>query len=201
MKFNSKAHMAQELIAGKRFKDNAGFVIYYDEKLIDPFRCGEDELRDAWCDYNRDIWTEVKPRHIHQDLIDSYEEGQAWQYRYSVDDDWLNVTYSSVFCEPSWKEKTHYRLHPHNEHILAHRNGAKIQAHICGEWVEQVTPDWYTDTQYRIKPDTKVVHEWMYKARFSQKMLVEPLLMTEEEAKEFFDDQPHQKTGRSWETV
>jgi hypothetical protein len=69
MKFESKAHMAQSLIAGKRFKDRAGLVICYDETLISPFRYGEDELRGVWGDYNRDIWIEVISRHTHHDLI------------------------------------------------------------------------------------------------------------------------------------
>jgi hypothetical protein len=200
MKFESKAQMAQELIAGKRFINKTGEVLHYDgNRPYSPFRLGENSMNVSWESYNQDIWTEIKPRHVHQDLIDSYQDGQVWQYRHNTNANWLDLSNHLTSWQPDWDENTQYRLHPHNDMIQAHRSGAKIQAHILGEWVEATNPNWNEDVQYRIKPATKVLHEWMYKARFSKKMLVETLLMTEEEAKEAFDDQPYQKTGRSWE--
>jgi hypothetical protein len=48
-------------------------------------------------------------------------------------------------------------------------------------------------------PTTKTVYEWMLKSKFSHKWMVEDLLMSEEEAKDYFDKHEYQKTGRSWE--
>jgi hypothetical protein len=199
MKFNSKVHMAQELIAGKRFADDIDVVVYYDEKLPNPFRYGSSEMNGIWDDYNKDIWTEVKPRHVHQDLIDSYQEGQVWQYRHSSNANWRDLSNHLTDWQPDWKEDTQYRLHPHNELIQAHRNGAKIQAYICGDWIEEPYPDWYEDTQYRVKPVTKTVYEWMFKTKYKNNWIVESILLSEEEAKHYFNKHEYQKTGRSWE--
>jgi hypothetical protein len=68
MKFESKAHMAQELINGKRFTNNGEFVIYYDPTHVNPFRCNSDEMSHIWDTYYLDIWAEDNPQHVHQDL-------------------------------------------------------------------------------------------------------------------------------------
>jgi hypothetical protein len=82
MKFNSKAHTTQELIIGKRFENHAGCVILYDAASFNPYRYDEYEMIGVWDTYCKDIWTEIecKERHINQDLIDSYQEGQTWQF-------------------------------------------------------------------------------------------------------------------------
>jgi hypothetical protein len=76
--------------------------------------------------------------------MDTYQDGQAWQYRIDDAADWLNLFTQFVYQQPAWNEDTQYRLHPHNDLIQAHRNGAKIQAYICGDWVEEPNPDWCT---------------------------------------------------------
>jgi hypothetical protein len=199
MKFNSKAHLAQELIAGKRFKTNSCVVIYYDEKYPNPFRHGSGEMHDMWNAYCKDIWTEVNPRHVHQDLIYSYQEGQAWQF--SKGRGFKNVVDSdSNWTEPSWIKHYTYRLHPHNDLIQAYRNGANIQVYSHGEWVDiELEPCWHEDSQYRIKPVTKTIYEWMYKDRFNHKWKFVDSPMNEEEAKLYFCDLVYQKTGRYWE--
>jgi hypothetical protein len=157
MKFKSKAHMAQELIAGKRFKDNVGLVIFYDERFICPFRCSENDLLGVWSGYDEDIWTEVvESRDIHQELMDNYQEGQAWQLTIpGMNGIYTDCTFDGEWLEPSWDKRFTYRLHPHNEFIQAYRNGSKIQAYICGCWIEKYNPEWNEDTQYRIKPVTE----------------------------------------------
>ena len=200
MKFESKAHMAQVLIAGKRFKTTASEVedaiLFYDETKESPFRYTfngrEYDIGHIWSCFDQDIWTEVKPRHIHQELIDSYQEGQAWQYKSKRSAVWQDIT-----STPMWGETLDYRLHPYNDLIQAHRNGAEIQAYIVGDWVDEPNPDWHEDTQYRIKPETKTVYEWMCKARHSGAWFL--AINTEDEAKVLFPDNERYKTGRSWE--
>ncbi len=70
MKFKSKAHMAQELINGKRFfylyDGHRIAEIYYDAKAIgSPFRNRSialkgSEMKSSWDDWNKDIWEEVE---------------------------------------------------------------------------------------------------------------------------------------------
>jgi hypothetical protein len=201
MKFDSKAHMAQELIAGKLFTSHLGVTIHYDpsEELTCPFRYGDKSIGGVWELYNRDIWEEVKPRHVHQDLIDSYQDGQVWQYRHNVNANWLNLSNHLTSWQPDWKEDTQYRLHPYNDLIQAHNSGAKIEYYVRGDWVVDTDPDWYEDIQYRIKPNTKTVYEWLYKTNFTSNWEISPVLKSEEEAKDFFDRCKYKKTGREFE--
>jgi hypothetical protein len=222
MRFNSKAHMTRELLSGKRFKNAKGVVIYYDANLQNPFRCGLNSMDRVWEQYNEDIWEEIKPqqppiiggawdlcqrsvaeeakpRHVHQDLIDSYQDGQVWQYRHNINAKWLNLSNHSTSWQPDWEEDTQYRLHPHNDLIQAHRNGAKIQAYICGDWIEEPNPDWYEDTKYRIAPTKEfvLIYEWKFKTPSS--WMIEVLLMSEKDAKVYFEGREYKKTGRYWE--
>jgi hypothetical protein len=202
MKFESKMHMVQELITGKRFKTNSCVEIYYDEKYPNPFRHGSGEMHDMWNAYCKDIWIEIEceERHVHQDLIDSYQEGQAWQYRNDSDADWVDLSTRFVYRRPAWKEYTQYRLHPHNELIQAHRNGAEIQVYSHGEWVDiELEPCWHEGSQYRVKPATNIVYEWVAKSKFTHRWEIITLLLSEEEAKEYFYGREYRKTGRSLE--
>jgi hypothetical protein len=215
--------MAQELIAGKRFVDDSGVVIYYDEKSPNPFRYGSYTMLGMWYTHAEDIWVEIKPQHtpiiggpfdlcqsnvvedvkpchVHQNLIDSYQAGQVWQLSVPhMDGVYTDCKTNGEWVKPDWYAHSTYRLHPHNELIQAHRNGAKIQAYICGDWIEEPHPDWYEDTQYRIKPATETLYEWMYKTLGESTWIIVPTLMTEDKAKNHFDFLEHQKTGRSWE--
>jgi hypothetical protein len=164
MKFESKAHMAQELMSGKQFTSHLGGVIHYDPdpELTCPFRYGDTSIGGVWELYCKDIWTEVTPVHTHQALIDAYHEGQAWQFT----NPYMNGVYADctgcgVWIEPAWDERVAYRLHPHNTLIQEHSAGAKIQAYVetFGAWIEQANPDWDADVQYRVKPTVKVVYE------------------------------------------
>lgn len=49
--------------------------------------------------------------------------------------------------------------HKHVELIKAWADGAKIQTKVAGEWKDTATPLWYTDYEYRIKPEFKVLHK------------------------------------------
>jgi hypothetical protein len=200
MKFESKAHMAQELIAGKRFINKTGEVLHYDgNRPYSPFRLGENSMNVSWENYNQDIWTEIKPRHIHQDLIDSYQDGQVWQYRHNSKANWLDLSNHLMSWQPDWDENTQYRLHPHNKFIQAYRNGAQIQVYNHGKWVDIPDPSWHEDDQYRIKPATKIVYEWMFKSKFENKWMIEEVLLDEEEAKGHFEKHEYRKTGREFE--
>jgi hypothetical protein len=200
MKFESKTHMAQELMSGKRFTNNGEFVIYYDSTHVNPFRCNSGEMSHIWDAYYLDIWEEVKERHVHQDLIDSYQEGQAWQFsRFGVNGQFHNCYTNGVWTEPEWIEETTYRLHPHNDLIQAYRNGAVIEYLTEDGWVETTNPTWNEDTQYRIKPATKIVYEWMFKSKYSNSWEIESFLFSEEEAKEHFKEHAYCKTGREFE--
>jgi hypothetical protein len=199
MKFESKAHMAQELMSGKRFTNNGEFVIYYDPTRVNPFRCNSDEMSHIWDAYYLNIWEEAKPKHVHQDLIDSYQEGQIWQYRHNNKASWLDLSNHSMSWQPDWDENTQYRLHPHNEIIQAFNNGAKIEYLTKDGWTETAHPTWNEDTQYRIKPATKFVYEWMFKSKFENKWMIEEVLLDEEEAKGHFEKHIYCKTGREFE--
>jgi hypothetical protein len=222
MKFKSKKQMIQALLDGRCFKVN-GEIIYYDESFANPFRHGLGSMVGMWQLYNEDIWEEIKPQHtpiiggpfdlyqsnvveeakphhVHQDLIDSYQAGQAWQLSVPhMDGVYTDCKTNGEWVKPDWYAHSTYRLHPHNKLIQAHRNGAKIQAYICGDWVEEPYPDWYEDTQYRVKPATKTVYEWMYKTKYKNNWIVESILLSEEEAKHYFNKHEYQKTSRSWE--
>jgi hypothetical protein len=160
MKFESKKQMAKKLIEGKRFKDHSGIEIYYDESFDNPFRYGTDgELHGIiWNEYNKNIWIEIKPRHKHQDLIDIYQEGQAWQFtRPSLGNVYIDHKddKEGTWTKPDWFEYNTYRLHPHNDLIQEHLKGAKIQIYRDGEWADMLfEPIWSENHQYRIKPST-----------------------------------------------
>jgi hypothetical protein len=222
MKFDSKAHMVRELLAGKRFKDrtrNNG-ILYYDERLINPFQYGKEPAFGIWQMYDKDIWEEaestntpvingsfdlcqrttveeVKPRHVHQDLIDSYQEGQLWQFKRPNQKDWDNV----LISKPRWCPSSNYRLHPHDGLIQAHSRGAKIQVYSNDEWVDiELEPCWHEASQYRIKPLTKTVYEWMFIPKLGNTWELEEKLMSEEESNKYYGTSyDYRKTGRSWE--
>jgi hypothetical protein len=197
MKFDSKAHMAQELLAGKRFRNQrSGRDIYFDDTEEVPFRYGTIHTKAIWDDFDKDIWEEVESRHVHQDLIDTYQEGQVWQYRPISSPRWENCRYrSGVWYKPDWCAWKEYRLHPHNELIQAHLNGAEIQYYTHGD--DDQTPCWNIYLKYRIKPKQATLYEWMYLG--STIWNVYPSLYTEEEAAEHFGSMVHKKTGRSFE--
>ena len=201
MKFDSKAHMAQELAAGKRFKSTkTGHTAHFDPNLNPPFRYADEALDESWNAWHIDIWEEIKPSHVHQDLIDSYQEGQAWQVEGQYDNCWANIQDSSgSWVIPKWVEEANYRIHPHNDLIQAYKNGAKIQAFAEGSWCDEDNPVWFEDWEYRIKPATKTVYEWISKSNVNAVWHLDAALVTENEAKALFGDLEHRKTGRSWE--
>lgn len=46
------------------------------------------------------------------------------------------------------------KRHVHADLIIAWANGAEIQVHDTGEWLDVIgTPSWFTDSNYRIKPE------------------------------------------------
>jgi hypothetical protein len=208
MKFESKAHMAQELIAGKKFKRASGGVVFYNEEKNSPFRY---QFSDTDCDVdykwaylNEDVWEEVKPRHIHQDLIDSYQEGQAWQRTANNwSNNWIDLKNDDGSCRtPDWTDSCKYHLHPHNELIQAHRNGAKIQAYIVGDWVEEANPDWYEDIKYHIQPSTKIVYEWIHSTSLGMAYGYRTVFLHDDDVESYFGSDHYSykaKTGRSWE--
>jgi hypothetical protein len=200
MRFDNKVDMTVALLAGKRFRVGTGGVIYYDERFTNSFRFENTDIGVLWELYNQDIWTEIGPRHVHQDLMDSYQDGQAWQCATkSSQGSYMNIKNQDRWVEPSWDKCIMYRLHPHNTLIQAHLNGAEIQVHNCGNWVREPNPCWYEDNQYRIKPVVKTVYEWMYKTTLSTNWMFEDSPMSEEEAKNHFGEYDYRKTGRSWE--
>lgn len=126
----------------------------------------------------------------HQHLIDAYDPEDTWQ---------INI--GGVWCvisEPEWFEDFDYRLHPHNDLIKAHKNGAKIESYIVGEWIEEPTIDWHADTQYRIKPKTKTIYEWIWQNNQGSWVMAD-IISTEEEAAKYYSPYKYMKTGRSWE--
>lgn len=194
-------HMAHALVQGKRFRVGTGGVIYYDKRFTNHFRFENTDIGVLLELFDQDIWTEVTPVHTHQVLIDSYQEGQAWQFTLPyMQGVYADCEGCGVWIEPAWDERGTYRLHPHNTLIQEHRRGATVQAYICGDWIEEPSPDWYEDTKYRVKPATSTVYEWMCKPKLGHTWELEELLLTEEEAKEYYlNGHDYQKTGRSWE--
>ena len=151
--------------------------------------------------YIEDMYDLVSMVSRHQALIDSYDPEDTWQWSRIGENDWAAVV------TPSWDEKLDYRLHPHNDLIKAHKNGAKVESYICGEWIEEPAIDWYEDTQYRIKSEpktkTKTVYEWIHEANVGNVNYFVSLWVADEDIEHLFGlDTPKQKykTGRSWET-
>ena len=206
MKFGSKDHMVMELLAGKRFRckqvDGEIVEIYYDgtTKGSSPFMIKYDDgnyaMTSEWDSYNDVEWYEVKPRHVHQDLIDSYQEGQVWQCRTDTEDNWTDMDEA-----PSWLSSLEYRLHPHSDIIQAYRNGAEIQLYADGKWLDVVEPFWIERTEYRVNPKaTKTVYEWVVKNMDSSEWVIIDRLLTEDEIKaEACADDVYFKTGRFFE--
>jgi len=98
----------------------------------------------------------LKPqRHVHQDLIDAFENGAKIEYRDDYSEDWTTTR------APAWGTDTQYRIKPerhvHQDLIDAWKNGAKIQwrndSH--GKWIDEHTPMFNTNSVYRIKPEPK----------------------------------------------
>lgn len=132
----------------------------------------------------------------HQHLIDSYDPEDTWQIE-NCKNGWFTLTTGS---EPEWNKSVNYRLHPHNDLIQAHRNGAKIQVmESGGYWSDADKPTWKEHLKYRIKPTTKTVYEWLLKAPKGNCWSIGELLMTEEEVDLYYDGYSKMKTGRSWE--
>jgi hypothetical protein len=153
----------------------------------------------------------IKPEHkqnAHRTLIESYQIGQAWQRRAGHESSWANIRdINNVWLEPQWLFNYEYRLHPQNDLIQAHENGAVLQVFDGDVWVTMTdTIGWYADMQYRIKPEevekpkTKIVHEWMIRKHGT--WTIDVNLYTEDEATDAFSAEfivSYQKTGRSWE--
>jgi hypothetical protein len=168
---------------------------------IQAYICG-DWIEEPNPDWYEDTTYRIKPLHVHQDLMDSYQEGQAWQCTVpSMCGAYADCVSNGAWVEPPWDERVTYRLHPHGTLIQAHNAGAKIQAYVdaLDAWVDQANPDWDADVQYRVKPDTNTVYEWMFKPKFNHNWTITTLLMSEEEAKGHFVEYEYRKTGRSWE--
>jgi hypothetical protein len=203
MKFESKAHMAQELLAGKQFSNRNGGIIHFDNSSVyDPFRYDGDKMYGAWSRWMEDIWTEVKPRHVHQDLIDIYKDGQAWQYKEVGQSAWHNIKIAGIWILPTWNETTEYRLHHYNDLIQEFNAGAEIEFFddYHNKWVSASSPTWDEGTKYRIKAKTETVYEWMV-LNVSKKWEICKTLASEEHAKKRFEGLglTYQKTGRSFE--
>ncbi len=63
MRFESKTHMAQCLLEGRRFRDEYGCEIFFDpSKSRSPFRYGDEDLDWKW-NYFNDEWEEIIPWH------------------------------------------------------------------------------------------------------------------------------------------
>ena len=103
----------------------------------------------------------------HQALIDSYNPEDTWQCK-AEGLEWVTL---NTDLHPSFDDKYEWRLHPHNDLIKAWKKGAKIEAYIVGDWVEEPNPDWYEDTQYRIKPESEFVYP-LYKQSLLSRMIV-----------------------------
>lgn len=135
-----------------------------------------------------------------QHLIYSYDPEDTWQCK-AEGLEWLTLNTDLL---PSFDDQYEWRVHPHNALIKAHKNGAKIESYICGEWIEVPTIDWYEDTQYRIKsePKTKTVYEWIHGANVGGISYFVSSWVADEDVEYFFGlDAPKQKykTGRSCE--
>jgi hypothetical protein len=54
--------------------------------------------------------------------------------------------------------------HKHAELIKAWADGAEIQVFLSSEnvWIDDNHPDWYFNSQYRIKPQPKIVKAYMH---------------------------------------
>jgi hypothetical protein len=202
MKFESKAHMAQELMAGKRFTYRDLGVVFFDEYEPYPFRHENKGMSLLWTEFNKDVWEEVTSRHIHQDLIDSYQDGQAWQYRELTDGaQWENcITPKMEWLKPNWDERYFYRINPHNDLIQAFNNGSEIEffEDSINRWLHVMSPSWDESIKYRVKPKTKTVYEWMYLA-YGNTWILDHVLETESDASKRWKCTPHQKTGRLFE--
>lgn len=68
-----------------------------------------------------DIWTEVKPRHVHQDLIQAFNSGAEIEFFDSRLNGWVSTS------SPSWDEGVKYRIKPKTktvyEWMTQYKNG------------------------------------------------------------------------------
>ena len=142
----------------------------------------------------------MKPKaHKHQALMDSYQEGQAWQWDDGDGSGWRNGVHKGLWEEPSWDERLEYRLHRHNELIQAFKRGEQIQRLDFGcEWVDVEYPSWYGSAQYRIKPKTKTVYEWIATCGAGVWHVDDELLTEEAAALKYGTTCEYKKTGRTF---
>jgi hypothetical protein len=216
MKFESKSDMAQALVSGKQFSDGVS-ILYFDHTQFHPFRYGTESMPDSvWSSWSEDIWTEVTPttikmfaekvtpRHIHQDLIDSYEEGQAWQIMGLGG--WVNYERDGLWATPEWQIDQQYRIHKHNELIQAHKKGIEIERLMGdGTWISTPDPMWYNDYEYRIKPTIKkkTVYEWIHSTSMGDSYGYYTIFLSDDAVDSYFGCREEcvfrEKTGRSLE--
>ncbi len=56
--------------------------------------------------------------------------------------------------------------HKHADLIHAWADGAEIQFKRYGEWLDDLSPDWYDSYEYRIKPEEKKpVVRWLWASK------------------------------------
>jgi hypothetical protein len=155
---------------------------------------------DSVVEYKHDL-VSMKPKaHKHQALMDSYKEGQAWQ-RLSEYNRWENVLDTTFgWVKPTWLEYEEFRLHPHNELIQAFNRGEQIQRLDFGcEWVDAKYPSWHEGMEYRIKPKTKTVYEWIATCGAGVWHVDDELLTEEAAALKYGTTCEYKKTGRKFE--
>jgi hypothetical protein len=91
-------------------------------------------------------------QHIHQDLMNMYQDDQAWQVNVGHTGFVNNVNGDGKWISPIWYDLYTYRLHPYNDLIQAFNKGAKIEYYDNGKWKKATNPKWDVSVQYCIKP-------------------------------------------------
>lgn len=79
------------------------------------------------------------------------------------------------------QQKYHDKPHIHAECIKAWADGARIEGLIKGEWYYMPSPNWYTDSEYRIKLEDNAKQEKITNIRQKMEKLTKELKELEDE--------------------
>ena len=135
------------------------------------------------------------------------------EFKRWIDADRPMVWFKEIACEdewettlvPKWNNYSVYIVDDKHAEIRKMKNdddSLVIEFYDDGakKWREPRDLNWDLRTQYRIKPETKTIYEWMYKLNSTDRWFIDEALMTEKEAEAFFDSvKAYRKTGREFE--
>jgi hypothetical protein len=82
------------------------------------------------------------------------------------------------------------------------QDGAVIQVKGDDEWCDAPSPNWIENAEYRIKPQTQTVYEWIHSTSLGSAYGYYTIFLHADDVEFYFGGEEfayRSKTGRSWE--